>query len=171
MIVLTGAPKIHLNDQVLTTGEIPILNVSITGNPPSNLACSYRECPLIEDSQWPLFDQCQESRIVDGEMSQPSKDFVQTAKLSLPSESPGILDCTVTNSQGSENKSAYVYIRDREDILQIDGPVEVIVGYGTQISCLASRYNFTDSAVLKPSDERNSSEFGKFVLFCYIIHI
>lgn len=168
MIIFAESPTLHLYDQVLKTGET--IQASIIGHPESNMTCSYKECPLVPGSKWPVTEKCTTSQIVPVQLTAQATDFVQHATFGFKLNSPGILSCDAANLRGSVSKSVNIYIQDFEQDLKILIPDEVVEGDKLEIVCFASKYNFTKSGKLQRSDLGGLTNIGELILVLKIMH-
>lgn len=160
----TEPPVLYMRDTFVKTDENGIgMDLEIVGYPPSNITCSYKECPIVPGLTWPVFHKCQESQSVDSQLTQTSRTH-QNAKIHYKPTQPGILTCDAKNRRGNVTESAKIHIQDSLKLIKTEQPQEVVEEDQVSISCFVSVYNFTGEIDFKRLDDKNILNIGKLII-------
>lgn len=163
-------PTVTFEDQTVKSDSELKIDFGMTGYPKPAVKCSYRDCPFIQNTTWPITKNCSEPKPLSTHLYQEKMD----GYIKLSPNSPGILTCQVNNSQNKSQHSANIYIWDSDTDLKNEIPsLEVVYGEKIQINCIVSRYHFTSSISIEGSEGRKIDSIRKlnFIFSIYYIYI
>lgn len=144
-MVVREKPITIVNDVSVFEGEEANIICQIAGYPKSTIKWTFTPCSLQPD--WPTCDQTKVQDLSEKAVTTANTTLAQTSKLNLTPDEPGLITCTATNSEGTDNSEAYIIVSDLKEALEISGidndKNRASVGDPAKINCAALAYNFT----------------------------
>lgn len=145
-LIVKEKPLTIVHNTSIFVGEEASLVCETAGFPASNIKWSFTPCEL--KPKWPTCDNTKRKEFSEEEaITTPNTTLAQISRLSLSPDTPGLITCTATNSEGTDTSEAYIIISDLREALEysgIDNDENIAsVGDPAKIHCAALAYNFT----------------------------
>lgn len=144
-LVVREKPITIVNEVSVFEGDEASIVCQIAGFPASTIKWTFIPCSLQPD--WPSCDQTQAQDLSERAITTPNTTLAQTSKLYLTPEEPGLIRCTATNTEGTDQSETYIIVSDLKEALEISGidndKNHASVGDPAKINCAALAYNFT----------------------------